>query len=446
MLASLSLLALPLVSTSTLAVEVHSHNEHNIARPLSESWYQHDDHPVHALFKRAGNTDGTSYAAVGSSAWKAGYPTEWATPTTVPQAWTDALNSAVSNKVIPDVPVAKVDTSGADGSGVPTYPAGNDPNSPSVCSASYQCRIPGDVWDAPNGYVALSFDDGPTSLQLLKASDGLSSFLLSQNQTATHFMIGSNLLDLPDQFSKAFGQGDDIAVHTWSHPYMTTLTNTQVVAELGWTIQLIHNSTGGRVPRFWRPPYGDSDLRTRAIAKEVFGLTTVIWNQDTDDWSLTDTPPGTTQAKINASMTTWLTSKTKSPGLVILEHELSDQSVQAFKNAYPVMKKNNWNVVSLATLMGNGTGAYLNAETSGSAVTPVGSILNAKNASLPVSSSSALRASTAISRSTMSNPTSLSSPSPIPNSKSSNNAAVGRFSTSTIFTLCLCGLLLSLSL
>ena len=61
---------------------------------------------------------------------------------------------------------------------------------------------------------------------------------------------------------------------------MTTLNNLQVVGELGWTMEIIHNSTGGRVPAFWRPPYGDSDNRVIAIAKEVFGLTTVIWNQE----------------------------------------------------------------------------------------------------------------------------------------------------------------------
>lgn len=61
--------------------------------------------------------------------------------------------------------------------------------------------------------------------------------------------------------------GDDIAVHTWTHPYMTTLSNEQVVAEIGWTMQIIHDSTGGRLPRFWRPPYGDSDNRVRAICR-----------------------------------------------------------------------------------------------------------------------------------------------------------------------------------
>ncbi len=61
---------------------------------------------------------------------------------------------------------------------------------------------------------------------------------------------------------------------------MTTLSNEAVVAELGWTMQIIADSTGGRVPKFWRPPYGDSDIRVGAIAQEVFGLTSVMWNKE----------------------------------------------------------------------------------------------------------------------------------------------------------------------
>lgn len=61
---------------------------------------------------------------------------------------------------------------------------------------------------------------------------------------------------------------------------MTTKTNKEVLAELGWTLQIIHDSTGGRVPKYWRPPYGDSDRRVHAIAKEVFGLTGILWNHE----------------------------------------------------------------------------------------------------------------------------------------------------------------------
>jgi chitin deacetylase len=61
---------------------------------------------------------------------------------------------------------------------------------------------------------------------------------------------------------------------------MTTLSNADVVAQLGWTLQVIYNSTGGRLARYWRPPYGDTDARVSAIAKEVFGLTAIVWNHE----------------------------------------------------------------------------------------------------------------------------------------------------------------------
>jgi hypothetical protein len=133
----------------------------------------------------------------------------------------------------------------------------------------------------------------------------------------------------------------------------------------------------------------------------VFGLTTIIWNQEyvssaqilfaftyalysTDDWSLTDSPPGTTAAKINASMTQWLTGP-KSPGLIILQHELSNQSVATFMSAYPVMQQNGWNIMSLAQLIGHNA-SYQNADNSSSPVNAV-DIINAKSGSPPSASS-----------------------------------------------------------
>ena len=82
-------------------------------------------------------------------------------------------------------------------------------------------------------------------------------------------MIGINVLQNPKEFTFAFETlGDDIAVHTWTHPYMTTKTNEELLGEFGWTMEIIHNSTGGRLPKYWRPPYGDSDNRVGAIAKD----------------------------------------------------------------------------------------------------------------------------------------------------------------------------------
>jgi chitin deacetylase len=216
--------------------------------------------------------------------------------------------------------------------------------------------------------IGLSVDDGPVGKP--DASPRLYDFLKEQNQKISHFMIGANIRDNPQVFLRAFQElEDDIGVHTWSHPYMTALTNEQVVAEIGWTLQIIHDSTGGRVPRYWRPPYGDADNRVRAIASEVFGLTSVIWNRDTADWGLATN--ATTLEKIQGQFKEWLAGP-RSPGLIVLEHEIGGEDVTAFINALPLIRQQTeWTAVSCAQLFEtqpNGSW-YLNAQNNTSPVT-----------------------------------------------------------------------------
>ncbi|KAJ7255842.1 hypothetical protein B0H12DRAFT_1287345 [Mycena haematopus] len=372
----LTLLALPLVSTATVHGRHGAHAHTDAKRLPTPTWFHDSDHPVRELFRR-GDTDGVTYPTVGSNEWASQYPAPWPNngidTSNLPAAWVAALNAAVASKAIPDVPIP---TLGSNGN--PAYPNGGDPTGSDICSGTYGCRVPGDIWDGPDGTLGLSFDDGPADIL---------TFLEGKNQPVTHFLIGSQIISLANQFTQMYNMSHDIAVHTWSHPYMTTQTNLQVLGELGWTMQLIHNSTGGRIPKYWRPPYGDTDKRVSAIAKEVFGLTTIVWNQDTEDWSLTDSPPGTSADTIQGQMKQWL-GGAKSPGLIILEHELSTQSAAAFIAAYPLMISNGWKVESLVTLVGNNV-SYQNAANNFSPVTEV-DIINAKNNAAAVSAGGSL--------------------------------------------------------
>ncbi|KAA1466513.1 glycoside hydrolase/deacetylase [Dentipellis sp. KUC8613] len=367
-------LAVALIPDAAIASAHIKPHSHAVRAPLPDSWHHPQDHPVNALFKRDGpSTDGAQYPDVGSPTWSAAYPTGTPDSKAMPQAWKDALNAAVQAGKIPGIAPSK-----DNGDDNPTYQG--DPNGPDICSATYKCRIDGDVWDAPDGVFGASFDDGP-----LPSSDKLYAFLQQNNVHATHFFIGLNILQNPKEFQTAFSvnQGD-IAVHTYTHPHMTTLSNEDVVAQLAWTMEIIHNSTGGRVPRFWRPPYGDTDKRVSAIAKEVLGLTTVVWNQDSEDWSM---PTGTTPAKIHTQFQQW-TSGSKSPGLVILEHELNDATVQAFIDNFPLVKSNGWNVVSIAQ-MDNANKPYQNGDGTTGAVTAADILANAGSVSANSSVSAA---------------------------------------------------------
>jgi peptidoglycan/xylan/chitin deacetylase (PgdA/CDA1 family) len=330
------------ITTPNVVHDSHNHENHVYDKSLPTAWFQPADHPVHTLFKR-GPTDGTSYAAVGSPEWASSFPTPGATPPNSPPQWIAALNAAVAAGKIPNIPASP-------------YPAGTDPSSPQICSGSAWCKIPGDIFDGPDGYYASSFDDGP-----YPQTTQLVQFLQAQGQTTTHFMIGGNIILNSNPFLTAFNADHDIAVHTWSHPHMTTLSNEAVVAELGWTMQLIHNSTGGRVPRYWRPPYGDSDMRTRAIAVEVFGLQAIFWNHESNDFALGSVD------QVTASLTQIISTSAKSPGAIVLQHEISDPDVNGFIAAYPTLAANGWKFASLARIVNNGQ-AYQNANSSSSDV------------------------------------------------------------------------------
>jgi hypothetical protein len=77
----------------------------------------------------------------------------------MPKFWQDFIETAINEGKIPDIPQTTLLN------GIPTYPTGIDPTSPKICSGgTFACRIEGDYWDAPDGEIAISFDDGPTAV------------------------------------------------------------------------------------------------------------------------------------------------------------------------------------------------------------------------------------------------------------------------------------------
>lgn len=91
-------------------------------------------------------------------AWSSKYPQSSPDVSALPQEWTDALNAAVAAGKIPSY--APSTSTG----GNPTYADGLDPTGSEVCSGTYKCRIDGQIWDAPDGTVGISFDDGPVDV------------------------------------------------------------------------------------------------------------------------------------------------------------------------------------------------------------------------------------------------------------------------------------------
>ena len=113
-------------------------------------------------------------------------------------SWLAALQRAEAANLIPQIPP----TTTPDGGVTAVYPADVNAAQEPICSAQFGCRHPGDIWDAPDGMIGLSVDDGPVGDP--NASPRLYDFLKQQNQIITHFMIGTNILGAPDIFLRAF--------------------------------------------------------------------------------------------------------------------------------------------------------------------------------------------------------------------------------------------------
>lgn len=70
-----------------------------------------------------------------------------------------------------------------------------------------RCFDAEDIHQAPTGIIGLSFDDGPT-----EAAPALLQYLRSQNLSATHFVIGSRIVDNPQAILAAVAQGEHVSI------------------------------------------------------------------------------------------------------------------------------------------------------------------------------------------------------------------------------------------
>ena len=128
------------------------------------------------------------------------------------------------------------------------------------------------------GYVALTYDDGPTKYTEA-TSDALARFGLH----AAFFLTGEHIVKNPDAVRALQADGQQIGNHSNTHPDLTKLSDEQ------WQSEIVENDdiisvTIGEMPTLFRPPYGATNEKIAAYAKGQ-GLTQALWTLDTNDWS-----------------------------------------------------------------------------------------------------------------------------------------------------------------
>jgi peptidoglycan/xylan/chitin deacetylase (PgdA/CDA1 family) len=127
--------------------------------------------------------------------------------------------------------------------------------------------------------VWLTFDNGPHPEYTPRILD----VLKARNVVATFFVVGQNVECYGRHLvERAHGEGHGIGNHTFSHKYLTTLSEPEVRAEILRTESLIADLLGPF--KLFRPPYGDSNAMVDRVIKEL-GYLKVLWQADTFDWN-----------------------------------------------------------------------------------------------------------------------------------------------------------------
>lgn len=236
---------------------------------------------------------------------------------------------------------------GADGSQVKTGP-NTGYRSPSYATSGRQNPTVNLPADFPRGigvthsrglsntpYIAMTFDDGPHP----KNTPRLLDMLRQRNIKATFYVIGTNVKRYPDIARRIVAEGHEIGNHTWTHPNLTKLSDSQVRTQMVSTRDQIVQATGV-MPRTVRPPYGALLTRQREMLFNEFGYPTIMWSVDPRDWQR----PGVSVVRDR------ILTETKN-GSIVLAHDLHGPTVDAMPQTLDGLLAKGFQFVTVSQLL-----------------------------------------------------------------------------------------------
>lgn len=181
------------------------------------------------------------------------------------------------------------------------------------------------------GYVALTFDDGPSGRFTKELLEGLRE----RNVKATFLLCGYRICQYPQLTGQIYEDGHEIGIHGYSHGSMAKMTAGQIARELEQTAALLPQ---GCTPVFLRPPGGATTQTVKKAAKEA-KLGILTWSVDPKDWAVHDAL-AVEQAVVSQVR----------DGDVILLHDMSRGSVQAALAIVDILRDKGFQFVTASQL------------------------------------------------------------------------------------------------
>jgi peptidoglycan-N-acetylmuramic acid deacetylase len=170
--------------------------------------------------------------------------------------------------------------------------------------------------DTTKKELFLTFDNGYENGYTSRILD----VLKEKNVPALFFVTGHYVKDQPDLLKRMAKEGHLIGNHSWSHPDMTQLSETQIAAELAQVKEKVGQLTGQREMNYLRPPRGIFNDHVLAVSKR-HGYTSVFWSIAYKDWDV--------NAQRGGSYAFEQVTKQLHPGAILLLHSVSKDNAEA---------------------------------------------------------------------------------------------------------------------
>ena len=147
---------------------------------------------------------------------------------------------------------------------------------------SEETTVPVVVPPVKDKRIALTFDDGPSSVYTAEILDVLKKY----DAKATFFVVGYQLASKGAILSHMIEEGHQIGNHSATHPgSLTELSNEELYEEIKSVNDAIYELTRGYECTLLRPPGGNINGETLdRLYAGGFRMHTILWNADTRDW------------------------------------------------------------------------------------------------------------------------------------------------------------------
>ena len=200
--------------------------------------------------------------------------------------------------------------------------------------------------DAPRK-IALTFDDGPDPDYTPRILDELKK----ANAPATFFVVGLSGELQPDLLKREIAEGHQMGNHTFTHPNLATISETQFRLELKAT-QVLFESILGRRTVLFRPPFAeDSEPVTPDEVQPLdlvsdLGYVTVGMLIDPKDWRR----PG-----VDVIVQRTVEAAERGAGNIVLLHDSGgdrSQTIEALPRLIAELRARGFELVTVGNLMG----------------------------------------------------------------------------------------------